>query len=205
MNIRPKDSLSHEPTLLCAAFFLFYSRAILKSSRFLLASHSEKLAMSIRAPFLCAQRFSIREPFWKARDFYSRAFLCAQCYPINKPFWKARYLFAIREPFWKACDLYSRAFPWAHRLLFARLSLCRAAFPICKPFWKARNLYSRAILKSAASCVFLWVCPMEHINCSSLHLPAIVHVGERCFVQEDLLSHEYSPPRLSVSRTNSLV
>jgi len=154
MNIRPKDSLSHEPTLLCAAFFLFYSRAILKSSRFLLASHSEKLAMSIRAPFLCAQRFSIREPFWKARDFYSRAFLCAQCYPINKPFWKARYLFAIREPFWKACDLYSRAFPWAHRLLFARLSLCRAAFPICKPFWKARNLYSRAILKSAASCFF---------------------------------------------------
>jgi len=28
---------------------------------------------------------------------------------------------------------------------------------------------------------------------------------QRYFVQEDLLSHEYSPPRLSVSRTNSLV
>ena len=28
---------------------------------------------------------------------------------------------------------------------------------------------------------------------------------ERYFVQEDLLSHEYSPPRLSVSRTKSLV
>jgi len=39
---------------LCAAFL--YSQAILKCSRFLLASHSEKLAISIRAPFLCAQR-----------------------------------------------------------------------------------------------------------------------------------------------------
>ena len=28
---------------------------------------------------------------------------------------------------------------------------------------------------------------------------------QRYFVQEDLLSHEYSPPRLSVSQTNSLV
>jgi len=32
---------------------------------------------------------------------------------------------------------------------------------------------------------------MEHINCSSLHLPAIVHGGDQYFVQEDLLSHEY--------------
>ena len=84
----------------------------------------------------------------------------------------------IREPFWKARDL-----------LFARLSLC-AAFSICEPFWKARNLSLRAILKSAASC-FVWVCPKKHINCSSFHLTAIV----RYFVQEDLLSHEYSPRR----------
>jgi len=79
--------------------YFFYSRAFLTSSRFLFASHSEKLAISICAPFLCAQHFPIREPFWKARDLHSRAFLCAQRCPISKPFWKARYLFAIREPF----------------------------------------------------------------------------------------------------------
>ena len=99
--------------------------------------------------------------------------------------------------------------------IFARLSLS-AASSIYAPFYMRSIFYSRAILKSSQSlfarhsekrCVLFcfWVCPMEHINCSSLHLPAIVHGGERYFVQEDLLSHEYSPPRPSVSWTNSLV
>jgi len=51
-----KFAISIRAPFLCAQRFL-YSRAILKSSRFLLASHSEKVAISIRAPYLCAQRF----------------------------------------------------------------------------------------------------------------------------------------------------
>ena len=54
---------------------------------------------------------------------------------------------------------------------------------------------------------------MEHINCSPLHLTAIVHGGERYFVQEDILSHEYSIPKtfcltnqlFGLGATNSLV
>jgi len=76
-----------------------YSRVLFCAQRFLFASHSEKLATFIGAPFfersvfysratlkssqplfahlpLCAA-FSIREPFWKARDHYSRVFLWA--------------------------------------------------------------------------------------------------------------------------------
>jgi len=98
--------------------------------------------------------------------------------------------------------------------LFARLSLSTAS-SICTHFFVRSVFYSRAILKSSqslfaslslcAASFFPWVCPMEHIICSSLHLPAIVHGGEWYFVQEDLLSHEYLPSRPSVSRTNSLV
>jgi len=84
--------------------------------------------------------FSIREPFWKARDFYSRAILKSSRSPLA-------CLFFVRSVF----D--SRTILKSSRFLFARLSLC-AAFPIREPFWKARNLYSRAILKSAASCFF---------------------------------------------------
>jgi len=48
---------------------------------------------------------------------------------------------------------------------------------ICEPFFVCR------VLKCFVT-VF-WVCPMENINCSFLHLPAILHWGERYFVQED--------------------
>jgi len=157
---------------------VFYSRAILKSSRFLFASHSEKLAISIRAPFfersvvLLASRSEklaisllfasqsekitifIRAPFFERSVFFLLAFLCAQHFPFASH--SEKLAISIRAPFWKALCL-----------------------------------------------VFFWVCPMEHIYCSSLHLTAIVHGGERHFVQADLLSHEYSPLRPSVSRTNS--
>jgi len=155
-----------------APFFersVFYSRAILKSSRFIFASHSEKLAISIRAPFF------VRSGVLLVRHSEKLAIF----------------------------------------LLFANHSE-KLAISISAPFFeRSVFFYLRAILKSSQSlfarhsekrCVlfFFWVCPMEeHINCSSLHLIAIVHGGERYFVQEDLLSHEYSPPRPSVSRTNS--
>ena len=145
-------------------------RAILKSSRFLFASHSEKLAISFRAPF-----------------FVRSVVLLA-----------------------------SHSEMLAVALLFTSHSE-KLAISLCATFFeRSVFFYLRAILKSSQSllarhcekrCVFFffWVRPLEHSNCSSLHLPAIVHGGERYFVQENLLSHEYSPPRLSVSRTNSLV
>jgi len=111
----------------------------------------------------------------------ARAFLCAQ-----------RLLFA--RLFFVRSIFYSRNILKISRILFARLSLC-AAFS-----------YSRAILKSSrflfarlSLCAefFFWVCPMEHLNRSSVHLPAIVHGGERQFVQEDFVSDEYSPLLLS--------
>ena len=69
----------------------FYSRAILKSSRspvahlffvrsvILLASHSEKLAISLLfASHSEKLAISIRVPFFERSVFYLRAFLCAQ-------------------------------------------------------------------------------------------------------------------------------
>jgi len=149
--------------------------------RFLLASHSEKLAISIRAPFF------VRSVILLAS--HSEKLAISLLFASHSE----KLAISIRAPFFERSVFYLRAF-----------SLCAAFF------------YLRAILKSLQSlfarhsekcCVLFsfWVCPMEHINCSSLHLTAIVHGGERYFVQEDLLSHEYSPPRPTVSRTNSLV
>jgi len=147
---------------------VFYLRAILKSSRFLFASHSEKLAISFRAPF-----------------FVRSVVLLA-----------------------------SHSEMLAVALLFTSHSE-KLAISLCATFFeRSVFFYLRAILKSSQSlfarhseqhCIlfFFWVCPMEHINCCSLHLTVIVHGGERYFVQEDLLSHECSPPRPSISRTNS--
>ena len=140
-------------------------------------SHSGKLAISIRTPFF------VRSVILLASHSEKLASLC-----------------------------YSRAILKSPRSLFAHLFFS-AASSICTPFFVRSISNLRAILKSSQSlfarhsekrCVlfFFGGCPMEHINCSSLHLRAIVHGGERYFVQEDLLSHEYSPPRLSVSRTN---
>jgi hypothetical protein len=83
---------------------VLFSSAFLCARRLLFASHSENLAIPIRAPSLCAASFysrafslctvfSIREPCWKVCDFYSRAFLCAQHHPIREPFWTARDLY----------------------------------------------------------------------------------------------------------------
>jgi len=93
---------------------------------FLFASLSEMLAISIL------------EPFWKSRDFYSRAILKSSRSLFARFFFvRSVFLFAslseklaisTREPFWKARDIHSRAF-----------SLCAAFF------------YSRAILKSSRS------------------------------------------------------
>ena len=44
----------------------------------------------------------------------------------------------------------------------------------------------------STSSICFWGLPMEHINCSSLHLLAIVHGKVRRFIQEDLVSHECS-------------
>ena len=102
--------------------------------------------------------------------------------------------FSISEPFWNTRDLYSRAFLWAQHFLSASHSekltnSIRATCFVPGVFYlrdilkKSRSLFARLSL-SAASC-FFWVppvCPMKHINCSSLHLPAIVHGGERYFV-----------------------
>ena len=165
---------------------VFYSRAILKSSR---------------SPF--ARLFFVRSIFYSrailksSRFLFAHLSLCAALY----------YSRAILKSSLSLC--YPRAILKSSRCLFARLSLS-AASSIYAPFYMRSIFYSRAILKSSQSlfarhsekrCVLFcfWVCPMEHINCSSLHLPAIVHGGERYFVQEDLLSHEYSPPRPSVS------
>jgi len=78
------------------------------------------------------------------------------------------------------------AFLCAMRFLFARLSL--GAFSIRVPFFVRSVVYScdflcaqlfylRALL--CAPHFFCRVCQMEHMNCSSQHLPAIVHGGER--------------------------
>ena len=131
-----RPTLGHKPEVPWPLIILPQS-----CQRFLFASHSEKLAISIRAPFFERSVFYLR----CAAFFYLRVILKS-----------SQSLFARHSE--KRCVLFS-----------------------------------------------FWVCPMEHINCSSLHLTAIVHGGERYFVQEDLLSHEYSPPRPSVSRTNSLV
>jgi len=92
---------------------------------------------------------------------------------------------------------YSRAILESLQSLFSRLSLSVAS-SICAPFFVRSMSYSRAILKSLQSlfachsekcCVlFFWVCPMEHINCSSPHLTAIVRGGERYFFPYHLLS-----------------
>jgi len=84
------------------------------------------------------------------------------------------------------------------------LFLCAQRFLIREPFLKlAISIRAPCVVHRV---IFVWVYSMEHINCSSLHLPAIVHGGERKFVEEDFVLHECSPPRpSSVSRTNSLV
>ena len=41
--------------------------------------------------------------------------------------------------------------------------------------------------------------------CQRTRMHLHIVAAERYFVQEDRLSHEYATPRLSVSRTNSLV
>ena len=95
-----------------------------------------------------------------------------------------------------------RAFLYAQCLPLARLFFVRSIFLFTSHSEKlAISIRAPFFVRSV---LFFWVCPMEHINCSSLHLTAIVHGGEQYFIQEDLLSHEYSPPRPSVSRTHSL-
>jgi len=129
--------------------YFFYSRAILKSSRFLLASHSEKLAISICAPFLCAQRFSYLRAILKSSRFLIASHSEKLTISICAPFLCAqRFLFAShseklaifsREPFWKARDLHLRAFSLS------------AASSICAPFFVCSISYLRAILKSSQS------------------------------------------------------
>jgi hypothetical protein len=113
-----------------------------------------RIVFSSRAFSLCAA-FSLRKPFWKTRDLYSRAFFCAQRFLFARH--SQKLAISIRTSSFVRIIFYSRAILKSSRSLFARLSL------------------------SAASC-FFWVCPGENINCSSLHLPAIVHGGERYFV-----------------------
>jgi len=74
----------------------------------MLVSGSENLAIPIRAPWFerSLTVFSIREPFWKARDLYSRASFCVQ------PFVFARYseklAMSIRVRFFERSVFYSR-------------------------------------------------------------------------------------------------
>ena len=68
-----------------APFFerrIFYSRAILKSSR------------TVFAHLVLCAAFSIREPFWKTRDLYSRAFFWAQRFLFARHSKSSRSLFA---------------------------------------------------------------------------------------------------------------
>jgi hypothetical protein len=74
------------------------------AQRFLFASHSEKLAISIRRPFFERSVFYSRDILKSSRSLFARLPLCAA--------------FSVREPFWKARDLYLHAFLWALRLVF---------------------------------------------------------------------------------------
>jgi len=162
----------------------------------------------IRAPFFERSIFYSRAILKSSRSLFARLVLCAA--------------FSIREPFWKARDLYLRAFLWAQRLLFARQSE-KVAFSIRASSFVRSVFYSRAILKSSRSLFarlslsvvscFFWVCPMEHINCSSLHLPAIVYGREWYFVsRRSSVSWIFDPKTFCLTNqlfgwgaTNSLV
>ena len=154
----------------------------------------------------------IRAPFFERSIFYSRAILKSSRTVFVRLVLCAA--FSIREPFGKTRDLYSQAFLWAQRFLFARhseklaisirvSSSMRSVFCSRAILKSSRSLFARFSL-SAASC-FFWVCPMDHINCSSLHLPVIVHGGENISFQEDVLSyhHPSNPQRATQSATNS--
>ena len=68
-------------------------------------------AISIRAPFLCAQRFLFASHSEKlAISIRAPLFVRSVVLLVSHSEKKARYLFDIREPFWKARNLYSRAF-----------------------------------------------------------------------------------------------
>ena len=103
--------------------YFSYSRAILTSSRFLLTSHSEKLAISIRAPFFVRSvilsvshseklaiseallfashseklAISIRVPFFERSVFYLRAILCARHFLFASH--SEKLAISIRAPF----------------------------------------------------------------------------------------------------------
>ena len=157
------------PVVLCAAIGEILSRthggetdqtsAAFSAQRFLVASHSEKLAISIRARFFERSVFYSRDNLKRSWFLFASLPLCAA--------------FSIREPFWKTRHLYSRAFLWAQYFLFARQSekveilylhlfLCAQRFLVAShseklaisirvPWFERSIFYSRTILKSSRS------------------------------------------------------
>ena len=124
---------------------VLYSRVFLCAQRVLFASHIEKLAISVRAPFFERSVFYSRDNL-KTRDLYSRIFLCAQrvlfashseklAISVRAPQFFERSVFYSRDNL-KTRDLYSRVFLCAQRVLFANHSeklaiSVRAAFCEC--------------------------------------------------------------------------
>jgi len=167
-------------------------------SVFLFASHSEKLAISIRAPFLCAQRFlfashsekltiSIRSPFFVRSVILLASHSEKLAISLLFASHSEKLTISIRAPFFERSVFYLRAFLCAQHFLFASHS-GKLAISIRAPFWKALLLGFFGFAQWNISIVVLYISLLG---------------GERYFVQEDLLSHEYSPPRPSVARTNS--
>jgi len=118
--------------------------------RFPFAKHSEKLAISIRAPFFECSVFyhQVRETFLKARDLYSRVFLCAQCFLFARH--SEKLAISIRAPFFERCVLFFLGVSNGTYQLYFFTSPChcgwgRALFRFKKTFC-LMNMWSQDLL-----------------------------------------------------------
>ena len=111
---------------------------------------------------------------------------------------------------WNYCTAnFEEILPWCLRQTTLRWASLQLFFVRARMYWGGSMwpvIYTYSFLcVRVCACVCVLGCTYW---CVCVCACVCVWVGgccERYFVQEDLLSHEYSPPRPSVSRTNSLV